>query len=129
MGGMTLRRSLDECLNSLITTPSAAGASTAIADPDNLTPLPCLPRCTIDHTRDVAAKCCEATALVGSVTPSYGEPSIDVTACSYTEGSVRSAEVQLGTAPHARFLDPDQALALAALLIEAVATATTVAES
>lgn len=81
----------------------------------------------IDHTRDVATKCCEATALIGSVTPSYGEPSIGVTAHSYIEGQLRSAEIQLTNAPHARFLDPDQALALAALLIEAVATATTVA--
>lgn len=124
---MTLRRSLTDHLHSLITTPGVAGASTAVAGPDDLTPQPCLPRCNIDHTRDVAAKCCEATTLIGSVTPSYGEPPINVTAHSYSEGQLRSAEVQLGNAPHARFLDPDQALALAALLIEAVATATTAA--
>jgi hypothetical protein len=105
------------------------GAATAIAGPTELAPLPCLPGCVTDHSRDVGTKCCEATTLVGSVTASYGEPSIEVTALSYTEGHLRSAEVQLGTAPHARFLDPDQALALAHLLIEAVAKATTVAHS
>jgi hypothetical protein len=127
MRGMTLRRDLANQLNSLITTPSVAGASTAVADPDDLAPLPCLPGCITDHSRDVNTKCCEATTLVGSVTPSYGEPSIDVTALSYTEGQLRSAEIQLGTAPRAWFLDPDQALALAQLLIEAHATATTAA--
>ncbi len=124
---MTLRRSLTDHLHALTTTPTVAGASTTVAGPNELTPLPCLPGCTIDHSQDVSTECCEASTLIGSVTPSYGEPSIEVASHSYTEGSARSAEIRLGTAPHARFLDPDQALALAQLLIEAVATATTAA--
>lgn len=125
---MNLRRDLDALRNHLATHP-VRGASTATAEPDELAPLPCPPGCITDHSRDVSTKCCDAPTLIGSVTPSYGEPSIDVTAHSYSEGQLRSAEVQLNTAPHARFLDPDQALALAQLLIEAVATATTAARS
>lgn len=124
---MTLRRSLADHLRSLIDTTMVQGASTAAARPNELEPLPCLPGCHIDHTEDVAAKCCEVTAPVGSLTPSYGKPSIKVTAHSYTEGQLRSAEIQLATAHEARFLDPAQALALAELLIEAAATATTTA--
>jgi hypothetical protein len=126
MRGMTLRRDLAALQTDLAAAPTY-GAASAIARPDELAPLPCLPGCVTDHSRDISTKCCEAINLVGSVTPSYGEPSIAVTAHSYTEGQLRSAEIQLNTAPHARFLDPDQALALAQLLIEAVATATTAA--